>query len=179
MGLEKVYLVAEILAAIAVIISILYLGIQVRNTRLQNKSETYLDMSKFRADLLYRLALDKELSQIVAKGMAGKTKFHPSKYFRFMNYATSMFISLEVAYKKSQGKDVDRDFATSLKDAIHWWLSYPGVQTFWKNNHRYGFTTEFIEYINNTIVQIKSQDQSKFQNSIDFMEKAGEQEESL
>jgi hypothetical protein len=175
MNLEQLYLISEIAAAIAVVISILYLGIQIRNTRLQNKNETYLEMSKFRADLLYRLALDKELSLIVAQGLAAKTKFHPSKYVRFMNYAVSMFISLEVAYKKSQSKDLDPDFAQALKDAITWWLSYPGVQIFWKNNATFGFTADFVNYVNNTIDNINSKDQSKFQKSIDFMDEAGKQ----
>ena len=62
MNLEQLYFIAEITAAIAVIISIIYLGVQIRNTRIQNKKEMHLDMSKFRSDLTLKLASYKELS---------------------------------------------------------------------------------------------------------------------
>ena len=45
MNLEQLYFIAEITAAIAVIISIIYLAIQIRNTRIQNMKEMHLDMS--------------------------------------------------------------------------------------------------------------------------------------
>tara|TARA_R110002049_G_scaffold58113_1_gene158405 strand:+ start:5094 stop:5324 length:231 start_codon:yes stop_codon:yes gene_type:complete len=62
MDLEQLYFIAEIIAALAVIISIIYLGIQIRNTRIQNQKEMYLNMSKFRSELTLNLASDKELS---------------------------------------------------------------------------------------------------------------------
>jgi len=173
MDLEKLYFIAEIIAALAVVISIIYLGLQIRNTRVQNKKEMYLSMSKFRSELTLKLASDKELSHIVAEGLSAKSKMGPNEYFRFSNFAFTYFISYEVAFHRGQSKDVDADIAGGLKESLSWWLTFPGVQTFWKNNSEFGFSSKFKDYINELINQINSKKTNLIQNQIDFMESAG------
>ena len=176
MNLEQFYFIAEIIAALAVIISIVYLGIQIRNTRIQNKKEMYLNMSKFRSELTLNLASDKELSYIVAQGLSGKTEMNANDYFRFSNFSFSYFISYEVVFQRNKSKDIDNDIANGLKESLNWWLSFPGVQVFWKNNLSFGFSKDFKDCINNLIININSEngDDNDIQNQIKFMQKAGE-----
>ena len=174
MNLEQLYFIAEITAAIAVIISIIYLAIQIRNTRIQNMKEMHLDMSKFRSELTFSLASDKELSYIVAQGLSGKRDMDSNDYFRFSNFCFSYFIGYEVTFERYNSKDIDNDIAIGLKDSLNWWLSFPGVQIFWKNNVSYGFTKEFIRYVNDSINSINNKNENHFENQISFMQKAGE-----
>lgn len=111
MNLEQLYFIAEITAAIAVIISIIYLAIQIRNTRIQNMKEMHLDMSKFRSELTLNLASDKELSYIVAQGLSGKRDMDSNDYFRFSNFCFSYFSGYEVTFERNKSKDIDIDIA--------------------------------------------------------------------
>ena len=172
MDLEQIYFIAEITAALAVIISIIYLGVQIRNTRIQNKKEMHLDISKFRSDLTFKLASDKELSYIVAQGLSGKEEMNPNEYFRFSNFAFSYFIAYEIAFQRNKSKDIDSDVANGLNESLNWWLSFPGVHIFWKNNLEFGFSKEFKEYINQIIKNINYDSENQIQ--IKFMQKAGE-----
>ncbi|WP_339896055.1 hypothetical protein [uncultured Algibacter sp.] len=174
MNLEQLYFIAEIIAALAVIISIIYLGVQIRNTRIQNKKEMYLDMSKFRSELTLKLASDKGLSYIVAQGLSAKSKMTPNEYFRFSNFAFAYFIGYEVAFQRNQSNDMDDDIAKGLKDSLNWWLSLPGVQVFWKNNSEFGFSNKFKNYINKSINEVNKNSKNQYQNHIEFMASAGE-----
>lgn len=174
MNLEQLYFIAEIVAALAVIISIVYLGLQIKMTRIQNKKEIHLGMSTVRSEITFNLASDKELSYLVAQGLSGKHKMTANEYFRFSNFAFSYFVAYEVAYHRSLSKDIDQDMAEGMKDSIHWWLSFPGVQMFWRNNVAFGFSKKFKVFVNQTIETINSKPLDQiYQNQIKFMEKAG------
>ena len=173
MNLEQFYFVAEIIAALAVIISIVYLGIQIRNTRVQNKKEMHLGISKFRSEITLKLASDEELSYIVAQGLSGVSKMTPNEYFRFSNFAFSYFVAYEVAFQRNLSKDIDEDIAVGLKDSLNWWLSFPGVQVFWKNNLDFGFSTKYKDYIGHLIETIIENNKNHHQSHIDFMASAG------
>lgn len=176
MSLEQLYFIAEIVAALAVIISIVYLGLQIRMTRIQNKKEIHLGMSAVRSEITFNLASNKELSFLVAQGLSGKHKMSANEYFRFSNFAFSYFVAYEVAYHRSLSKDIDRDIAEGFKDSLRWWLSFPGVQMFWKNNRDFGFSRKFKLYVEDSLKKINSTALEEiYENQIKFMEKAGMQ----
>ena len=173
MNLEQLYFLAEIIAALAVIISIFYLAVQVRNSRIQNKKEIHLDMSKFRAELTLKVASDKDLSHIVAQGLSGETKMDPNDYFRFSNFAFSYFIGYEVAFHRNKSKDIDRDIAGGIEESLHWWLAFPGVQIFWKNNSEFGFSKDFKEHVNTLLRQPAEGNPEILKVQAEFMRRAG------
>ena len=174
MNLEQLYFIAEIIAALAVIISIIYLGIQIRNTRMQNNKDMYLNMSKFRSELTLKVASDKELSYVVAQGLSGEVKMTSNEYFRFSNFAFAYFVGYEVGFQRNQSNDMEEDIAKGLKDSLYWWLSFPGVQVFWKNNSEFGFSNKFKDYINKTINEVNSNNKNLLQAHLEFMKSAGE-----
>lgn len=173
MTLEQAYFIAEITAAFAVVISIFYLGVQIRNTRIQNKKEMHLDLSKFRSEILYNLSSDVELSYIVAQGLAGKLKMNPNEYFRFSNFAFCFFIAYEIAYQRNLSKDLESNVAGGVEESLKWWLRFPGIQTFWKNNREFGFSLEFKDYVDAFIRSIKDKEDRVFEYQVAFMESAG------
>jgi len=41
MNLDQIYIVSEIISALAVVISLIYLGVQVKHSRIQSKNQTF------------------------------------------------------------------------------------------------------------------------------------------
>ena len=174
MILEQVHLIAEIIAAIAVIASLLYLGIQIRNSRIQVQNDSIDLITKERGEITRILAEDSEMSRIIAKSLAGKRKLHPNEHFRFSGYMYYAFINFELGFRKWKKKELDHVLWLAYEEAIRWWLYSPGTQKWWKNNLVPGYTKDFNTYVNNLIETINSEDLSIYEKQIDFMDKAGD-----
>ncbi|WP_297707934.1 hypothetical protein [uncultured Eudoraea sp.] len=173
MTLEQIYLLAEIVAAIAVVASLIYLSIQIRNSRSQAKSDAIDLITKERSEFVKMMAQDQELSLIVPKGLAAKSKLPANEYYRFNNFLYYIFITLESGYRKWENNDLDEELWKGWDEAVYWWLLFPGVQTWWVNNIAPGYTESFKKYINNNIEKIKVEGWSANKQQIKFMEEAG------
>ena len=172
MQLEQVYFIAEIVAALAVVVSLLYLGIQIRHSRIQAKKEFNYVISKERADFLKLLATDSELARIIPSGLSGNL-IGDNEYFRFTSYLYHLFVHLELGYIKGKANDIDQELWEGFKEATEWWIRCPGVQKWWKHNLAKGFTPAFKVYVNQTIQTLSREDPSVFERQLEFLEKAG------
>jgi len=174
MTLEQVHLIAEIVAAIAVVASLLYLGLQIRNSRIQVQNDSMDLITKERGEITRILAEDSEMSRIIPKALAGKRKLHPNEHFRFSGYMYYAFINFELGFRKWKKKELDDVLWRAYEEAIRWWLTSPGTQKWWKNNLVGGFTQDFNNHVNNLIEIINNEDLSYYDKQIDFMDKAGD-----
>lgn len=175
MALEQIYFLAEIAAAISVVLSLLYLSIQLRNSRRQSINEFNYIISKERADFLKILASDRELSLIIPLGLVGKLNGKENDYFRFSSYLYHLFVHLELGYRKGKVREIDSELWDCWKEASEWWFRCPGVQLWWQHNLVGGFTKEFKLHVDNTIESVNKEDPNIFNSQLEFLEKAGVQ----
>ena len=175
MNLDQIYIVSEIISALAVVISLIYLGVQVKHSRIQSKNQAFDLIATQRGQFTNLLAIDKDLSRIVARGLAGKSKLHPNEYYRFTSYLYNLSINLELAHKKWLKKDLDKESWRAWDEASQWWFVCPGVQTWWKNNPVGGFTADYKNYVNACIAKLNMQEIPNLERVLEFLEMAGEQ----
>lgn len=174
MNLEQFYFIAEILAAVAVVFSLLYLGIQVKHSRDQNIKEATDLITIQRAQMVKLLATDSDLSRIVAKGLTGTSKLNANDYFRFTNYLYNVFVNMELGFRKWEDKDIDIKTWKAWHESSQWWFTCPGVQSWRKHDMVKGFTPEFDTYINNCIATININKNPELRKLIAFLDEAGE-----
>ena len=174
MTLEQVYFIAEIIAAVAVVLSLLYLGLQIKNSRIQSQNDSIDLITRQRGDHIKLLAGDGELSRILAKGFAAKRKLHPNERLRFSSYIYYVFVNYELAFRKWKSKEIAETLWIAIDQGMHWWLTSPGVRKWWKNLMIGGYTEEFKRYINEMIERIEEEDLSSYDKQITFMDKAGD-----
>ncbi len=172
MTLEQAYFCAEILAAVAVVVSLLYLGIQIRYSRIQAKIDAIDLITKERGDFIRLLAENSEISRIIPKGFAGK-KMHPNERFRFNSYMYHVFVNLELAFRKMGKNEIDNTLWRAYDEGTRWWLTGPGVRKWWKTDMVRGFTKEFNNYINEMIETMSDKDLIAYDKQTTFMEEAG------
>ena len=174
MTLEQVYFIAEIIAAIAVVLSLLYLGLQIKNSRIRSQNDSVDLITKQRGDHIKLLAGDSELSRILAKGFAAKRKLHPNDRLRFSSYIYYVFVNYELAFRKWKRNEIDDKLWTAIDEGMHWWLTSPGVRKWWEKSMIGGYTEEFKIYINQKIESINNEDLSFYEKQIVFMDEAGD-----
>lgn len=172
MTLEQAYFFAEILAAVAVVVSLLYLGMQIRYSRIQAKIDAIDHITKERGDFIRLLAENSEISRIVPKGFAG-IKMHPNERFRFNSYMYHVFVNLELAFRKMGKNEIDNTLWRAYDEGTRWWFTGPGVRKWWKTDMVRGFTKEFNNYINEIIETMNDKDLSAYDKQTTFMKEAG------
>lgn len=174
MTLEQAYFFAEIIAAVAVVTSLIYLGIQIKQSRIQSENEVMDEITKRRSDFIEIIAKDTELSFVIAKGLASREKLTPNEYFRFTSYLFTVFVGLEIGFIKWNRKSVNKEMWYAWNQVIHWWLKFPSVQKWWQSNTMNGYTAYFNHYVQSRIVELKEEEPTiEFEKLIDFMEEAG------
>ncbi len=174
MKLEQVYFISEIIAAIAVVLSLLYLGLQIRNSRIQSQNDSIDLITKQRGDHIKLLAESNEMSSIFAKGFAAKNKLHPNEQIRFSSYMFYVFVNYELAFRKWKRKEITNALWKPIDKGMHWWLTGPGVRKWWKNDLVNGYSEEFNNYVNQMIETINNEDLSLYDKQIMFMNEVGD-----
>ena len=165
------YFIAEIISAIAVVTSLVHLGIQIRQTRIQSIKESMDKITKERADFIKLLATDSELSQIIATGLASASKLKAKEYFRFTSYLYYLFVQLELGFRKWKRGHVEDDLWNAWNEGVRWWIRCPGTRSWWENNPAGGFTSDFKEYINQLKESVIEESPEIFSKQLDFLEK--------
>lgn len=174
MTLEQVYFIAEIIAAVAVVLSLLYLGLQIKNSRIQSQSDSIDLITRQRGDHIKLLAGDSEMASILAKGFAAKRKLHPNEQVRFSSYIYYVFVNYESAFRKWKKKEIDEALWIAIDQGMHWWLTGPGVRKWWNNQLIGGYTQEFKKYVDHKIKIVDEEDFSIYEKQINFMDEAGD-----
>lgn len=167
------YFIAEIIAAVAVVISLFHLGVQIRQSRIQSIKESMDTITKERSDFIKLIATDGELSEIIALGLTSSVKLKEKDYFRFTSYLYYLFVQLELGYRKWKRGHIDEDLWEGWNEAVHWWIRCPGTRAWWVNNPAGGFTEDFKKYINDIVASVENEPPELFEKQLDFLKNAG------
>jgi len=173
MTLEQFYFIAEIIAALAIIVSLIYLAIQIKQSRIQSKKDAIDVITIRRSGILGILSENTELSYIIPKGLSSSSKLSENEYFRYHSYLYTLFVAIEMAFIKWSNKDLDDNIWKAWDEVIHWWLRFPSVQLWWSRNIIGGFTADFNNYVNDIISELTENPTSDFEKQIEFMKSAG------
>lgn len=168
MQLEQLYFLAEIIAALAVVISLVYLALQVKQARVQNKTAAMDLIAKQRADFIGVLASDKELCYIISKGLTGQ-KLSNLDYNRFNYYLYSICVNFEIAFIKYQDKSISEEAWNAWDEGCNGWFMFPGFQKWWAHNHVGGFTKSFKDHVDTCITTCKKNPNKYQQRMLEFL----------
>ena len=154
MTLAQWGVVAEIIAAAAVLISLWFLVIEVRRNLAQSKKQAWDDISLRRIEMLQPLYEDPELASLIWRGFAAKPRLEPGEWARFSLYIYTVFVVFELSFKKHREGDVSADgFSDSLR-AYQWWLGMPGVRAWWKADP-VGLSESFSAFVDQQMANVE------------------------
>jgi hypothetical protein len=132
MNWEAVGAVAELLGAIGVIVSLLYLATQIRqNTRSVRMASQHDLMSEFRANVR-ALTQDPELGELFRNGLQDPEELSEADRARFGTQVASAVQIYEELYSHYRAGLVERDFWESRKQNLFYYMSLPGVSAWWR-----------------------------------------------
>jgi len=148
--LKKWALVAEILSAIAVVLSLIFVGLEIRqNSQTQVQAATQAALRDFAA-ASRSYSADSKISCIYLRGSQDFESLNDLEKFRFSSHALHNFRAIQEMYSLMQDGAVDLDSWLSIDAIARGTLSRPGVQQ-WVSLRRQWFTEEFQVYLDEVI----------------------------
>ncbi len=156
MTLDQLANLGEFLGGFAVIASLVYLGMQIRqgNRQVQQNTKSLegsthqaivSDLNGFRA-LLIR---DEALGQIYLQGLEDPAALSPSSQFRFRGLMQTLYSNLELQYKSRASGLFSLD---SLDRTVLGVALAPGARAWWEQA-RYLHDSDFQRYIDDLVAQ--------------------------
>ena len=146
MSLERGALFAEIISAIAVVISIVYLGFQVG----ENTNAVKVQTSHALLDLQVQYAAwnqDLDHADLMLRGLSEPSSLSAAEWRVFVSDKTVAFNLWEQAHYGLQHDDLDEDQWESWDRSFVSSLCSPGIQSFWEEG-QHGWNASFQVHVN-------------------------------
>ena len=149
MKLENWASLAEIIGAFAVVISLVYVGIQVNDSAGATRSAASNDVNVALQEWYMQVGSDKETSTLLYKGLISEKALPDEEEFQFLMMTHGFFLGLQNSFLLAEEGTIDEELRNSLNTAIGNIKRLPGMERYWiqrKNTLHSGFV-EWVEQI--------------------------------
>ena len=147
MNWEAISALGQIIGAIAVVISVIYLALQVRSNARQTRLASMRSMSDAFNGFLQGLAGNPQMGDLWYRGVTDYESIQGGDLPRFNALIDHLFrIYEDMFYQKLEGHldpRVWRGFEAPMRDII----AYPGIQAWWRSRSHW-FSEEFANFVN-------------------------------
>ncbi|MDX1507409.1 MAG: hypothetical protein R3358_03950 [Woeseiaceae bacterium] len=90
--------IAEIVSAAAVVLSLIYVGFEIRRSTLESEADIQAELLTYTVQRRYLVVESSDLSSLLAKGYADPTRLSPAEALRFQSYIELFYVAWERAY---------------------------------------------------------------------------------
>ncbi|MCH7916207.1 MAG: hypothetical protein IH856_24755 [Deltaproteobacteria bacterium] len=132
MDLQYLANLSELVGGVVVVLSLIYIAVQVRQNTQAQRTENYSRAQDRLAAIQSMLAQDGEISLIVSKGALDTSKLTPQERIRFTWFMYEVFGGFEFMFHASRTDAIPEEVWTRWSSSVAWWLTFPGVQAWWQ-----------------------------------------------
>ncbi len=156
MDLATLAQLGEFFGGVGVVLSLIYLGIQVRgNTKSQQADITARVVDRM-AGMQSVYGTDGEANALFNQGISDPTKMTMHDRTRFMWLLTEFFGAMEFLMQQHRAGNIDEETWERWAGTFDWWLTWPGVQAYWVGR-AIPFTKTFTAYVEERIASGEGQ----------------------
>jgi hypothetical protein len=141
---------AELLGAIGVICSLVYLAVQIRAEARSRHAETGHVLGRTFGEIQQAVALDADLTEIFIKGIADFSILTAPEVSRFAGIMGAVFRSFEDCYLQWIDGHFDDRLWFGMKELVSDFVKSPGVQSWWRTRTHW-YSKPFNEFIDGLI----------------------------
>jgi hypothetical protein len=132
--LKELAQIAEIIAAVAVVMSLIYVGKEVQSNTAAVRGAAMQAVATTDADALLTIAADATLSEIVRLGHQDPSQLTPPDAFRYYLFMAQFWLSFQNIYQQSELGLIDQSVWRSYVSVICRMAARPGVQKTWPDH---------------------------------------------
>ena len=145
MQLEQLSYISEIVSAVAIVVTIVFLIVEIRRNTNESKRQFMEGATSQRSSFVRMIAADRELAGVINRGLTG-SGLADDQWFQFNMFLYALFVEFEFNQRRFEVGEMDKDLWRAWIEAYHWWLQFPGVRNWWHREPA-GYTDSFRAYI--------------------------------
>jgi len=152
MSLQDWASIAEIVGGIAVIVSLIYVGLQVNDSTSAIRSSAASDATKTMQSWYLEMGRNRQARDIWYNAMTSAEPLPARDEFQFMMSMHTAILGMQNSYLLSKEGTLDEEFREAVTTAIVAVKDMPGMARYWKQRKGF-FHTGFAEYVDGLLVR--------------------------
>ncbi|MDH3788052.1 MAG: hypothetical protein OES53_05760 [Xanthomonadales bacterium] len=150
--LSEMASIAEIFGAIAVIISLIYVGMQVNDSARAVRSASVNDANIAVQSWYQEVGSDQQTSEIFYRALTSKEALSDAEEFQFMMMFHGVFLSFQNSYLLAKEGTIDVELREALTQAILGVKDTPGMRRYWRQRKSF-LHAAFADYVDQLLTQ--------------------------
>ena len=146
MNWEAIGAVGELVGAIAVIATLIYLAIQIKNGARAVRSSAVTDATTALQAFYQELGTNQQTSELYLKGMTNYDSLSEQAQLQWLMLMHSAFIGFQRGFYLSQEGTLDNALRDSIATGIIATSHLPGLQAYWRQRKAF-FQPEFVDWV--------------------------------
>jgi hypothetical protein len=164
MSLEQIGIVAEIVGAIAIIITLVYLSIQVKDSARASRAAAVTDATTAMQAFYQELGSNPATSKLFLDGLTKPDTLPREAQFQYLMMMHSCFLGFQRSFFLVREGTLDVALRDSIGTAMHAVNHLPGVHFYWRQRKSY-FQPEFIEWVEGLLARAPLTDMDAYRVS--------------
>ena len=148
--------IAEIISAAAVVISLIYVGLEIRRTTLESDADVQAELLSYTHQRRNLVIESGDLASLLVQGYADPSQLSPDQALRFQNYNEVLYVAWERAYMTNAAGV----FSDELFDAWNVWfvsIAESNPEFVWPAvRDSQGWNAPFVEHVDQSLGYPKS-----------------------
>ena len=144
--------IAEIIGALAVVISLVYVGIQVNDSAGAVRSAAANDANVALQAWYLQVGADRETSSIIYRGLMSEQALTNEEEFQFLMMMHGAFLGFQNSYLLAEEGTIDEELLNTMKTTIVNIHRLPGLKRYWRQRRSY-LHPGFVEWVDRASVQ--------------------------
>lgn len=134
MKLSELAQIAEIVAAVAVVVSLVYVGKEVQSNTAAIRGAAMQAIATSDGETLMAVATNADLSEIVRVGQTNPSELNQADAFRYHWYMRQFWLSFQNIYQQSKLELIDPSVWESYLSVVYGMWTYPGTRETWSEH---------------------------------------------
>ncbi|MRH99647.1 hypothetical protein GH721_03785 [Kriegella sp. EG-1] len=144
--LEEYALIAEIISAIAVVISLVFVGLQIKANTKATQASTFHEIAALDINILLSLGATKETSRIISTFRANPDALSEDEHNHGFHLFAAEIRHVENLFLQNENKMLSKKNWESRKSLVNGMILSPGFGALLKSPNKQFFDGAFIEY---------------------------------
>jgi hypothetical protein len=149
MNVESLANYADVIGGIAVIVSLIYVGMQIRRNAKSSQSQANQSVHESLANVSLEVAKDPELSSFTRRGMIAFEELTEEEQFRFTILMVTLFRRFENIFYQYQKGFLEEELWEGYRQSMLLYFYTSGGRAFW-NLRGLHFSELFRNYLDST-----------------------------
>jgi hypothetical protein len=156
MNWDAIGAVAELVGALGVIASLLYLAGQVRAGTRASAVEAKLQSTGYLARFSELIIVNPELTELQLRGRADFHALSKEESIRFSNMALNAFWYFSAGYFQFRAGTLSEDDFYETRAVLHYWLRGRGCRVWWEKVGHEMMSPVFREFVEAEILEVEA-----------------------